>query len=60
MDESVVPMWFNRKLTDHYSKKLTKGKSRNFDLFDFLLNGIAPASDLETSETAASTEPSHA
>ena len=35
-----VPMIFNKKLNKAYSDKLASGKSRNFDLFDFLSNGF--------------------
>lgn len=35
-----VPMIFNKKLNKVYNDKLASGKSRNFDLFDFLSNGF--------------------
>lgn len=37
---SIVPLIFNRKLNDEYRRKLESGNSRNFDLFDFLFNGV--------------------
>lgn len=37
--ESVVPMIFNRKLTPEYESKLASGDARNFNIYDFLLNG---------------------
>ncbi|MDH3709177.1 MAG: phosphonoacetate hydrolase [Cyclobacteriaceae bacterium] len=37
--ESVVPMILNKKLNPVYMDKLTSGKARNFDVFDFLCNG---------------------
>lgn len=37
---SIVPMIFNRKLNNEYQQKLDSGNARNFDLFDFLSNGI--------------------
>lgn len=37
---SVVPMIFNKPLNLKYEEKLQSGKARNFDLFDFLHNGI--------------------
>lgn len=40
MEESVVPMFINRPLKANYELKLNKGKARNYDLFDYLLNGI--------------------
>jgi len=37
---SIIPMIFNRKLKADYQQKLDSGNARNFDLFDFLFNGI--------------------
>ena len=37
--ESVVPMILNRKLTAEYESKLASGHARNFNIYDFLLNG---------------------
>lgn len=37
---STVPMIFNRKLNSEYQAKLDSKNARNFDLFDFLHNGI--------------------
>jgi phosphonoacetate hydrolase len=37
--ESVVPMILNRKLTSEYESKLASGDARNFNIYDFLLNG---------------------
>ena len=39
--ESVVPMIFNRPLRDEYAARLASGRARNWDLFDFLCNGVA-------------------
>ncbi len=39
LHESVVPMVLNRPLKPEYAKRLTSGRARNFDLFDFLCNG---------------------
>jgi len=36
----IVPMIFNKKLNTDYERKLSSGTARNFDLFDFLTNGI--------------------
>lgn len=41
MEEAMVPMFFTAPLTHAMRKKLGRGKSRNYDLFDFLCNGIA-------------------
>ena len=35
-----VPMIINRPLNQAYSEKLASGEARNFQLFDFLHNGI--------------------
>ena len=40
MEETVVPIIVNRPLKPSYAQKMNRGKSRNFDLFDYLLNGI--------------------
>lgn len=37
---SIVPLIFNRKLNNEYQQRLDSGNSRNFDLFDFLFNGM--------------------
>ena len=37
--ESIVPLIINRPLRKAYKEKLVRGEARNFDLFDFLLNG---------------------
>ena len=39
--ESVVPMIFNRPLRDEYAARLASGQARNWDLFEFLCNGVA-------------------
>eukprot|EP00455_Lapot_gusevi_P053770 TRINITY_DN8473_c0_g1_i1.p1 TRINITY_DN8473_c0_g1~~TRINITY_DN8473_c0_g1_i1.p1 ORF type:complete len:144 (-),score=37.42 TRINITY_DN8473_c0_g1_i1:99-530(-) len=39
IDESVVPFFFNFRLSPAYSKRLTTGKARSFHLFDYLCNG---------------------
>jgi phosphonoacetate hydrolase len=41
LHEAVVPMIFNRPLAPAYAERLATGTSRNYDLFDYLLNGIA-------------------
>jgi phosphonoacetate hydrolase len=41
LHESEVPLIFNRPLTPAYALKLAANQARNYDLFDFLLNGIA-------------------
>ncbi len=40
LHESKVPLIFNKKLNKDYTAKLETGTARNFDLFDFLHNGI--------------------
>ena len=40
LHESKVPMIFNLRLNAEYQSKLDGGSARNFDLFDFLHNGI--------------------
>ena len=40
LHESEVPMIFNKKLSEPYQVKLAGGACRNYDLFDFLHNGI--------------------
>ena len=40
LHEGVVPLITNRPLTDEYSARLTSGEARNWDLFDFLCNGV--------------------
>jgi phosphonoacetate hydrolase len=39
LHESIVPMIFNRKLIPEYANKLASGDARNFNIYDFLLNG---------------------
>jgi phosphonoacetate hydrolase len=41
LHETRVPLIFNRPLLPAYYERLQSGTARNFDLFDFLLNGIA-------------------
>jgi len=40
LHEAEVPMIFNRPLNPAYADRLTSGQARNFDLFDYLCNGI--------------------
>ncbi len=40
LHESEVPLIINRPLNDTYMKQLESGKARNFQLFDFLFNGV--------------------
>lgn len=40
LHESKVPMIFNYELNDEYKAKLQTGAAKNYDLFDFLHNGI--------------------
>ena len=40
LHEGVVPMIFNRPLRDNYAQHLASGKAHNWDLFDFLCNGV--------------------
>lgn len=40
LEEIKVPMLINQPITHAYSQKLTKGQTRNWHLFDYLLNGI--------------------
>ena len=40
LHEGVVPMICNRPLTDQYAELLASGRARNWDLFDFLCNGV--------------------
>lgn len=40
LHEGVVPMICNRPLTDEYAELLASGQARNWDLFDFLCNGV--------------------
>lgn len=39
LEEQVVPMFFNKPLSPAYKKILGRGKARNYQLFDLLLNG---------------------
>jgi phosphonoacetate hydrolase len=41
LHEALVPMLFNRRLKDDYDQRLQSGQARNYDLFDFLCNGVA-------------------
>lgn len=46
LEEQVVPMFLNQRLEGEPKKRLGRGKSRNYDLFDLLLNGVpAPVED---------------
>ena len=38
--EATVPMIINRPLKPSYRERLDSGQARNFDLFDFLCNGV--------------------
>eukprot|EP01134_Creolimax_fragrantissima_P002259 CFRG2259T1 len=40
LEESTVPMMINTPLSPTYSKKLGAGRARNFELFEFLCNGV--------------------
>ena len=40
LHEGVVPMICNRPLTAEYAELLASGQARNWDLFDFLCNGV--------------------
>ena len=40
LDENTVPFWVSRPMLPEFAKRLSTGKSRNFHLFDFLLNGL--------------------
>ena len=40
LHEGVVPMIFTRPLRDDYAARLASGQARNWDLFDFLCNGV--------------------
>lgn len=39
LEEQVVPMFINRPLIVEYAKKVGRGRVRNYDFFDILLNG---------------------
>jgi phosphonoacetate hydrolase len=39
LHESVVPMIINRPLKPEFQERLKSGKAKNYDLYDFLLNG---------------------
>ena len=39
--EQWVPLLVNRPLTPEWTKELSSGTLRNYDLFDILLNGVA-------------------
>ncbi len=41
LHESEVPLIINRPLKPGYALRLASGQARNYDLFDFLLNGLA-------------------
>ena len=38
-----MPLIVNRPLLPEYAERLASGKARNYDLFDFLCNGIEEA-----------------
>jgi phosphonoacetate hydrolase len=40
LHEGVVPLICNRPLTDEYAERLKSGQAHNWDLFDFLCNGV--------------------
>ena len=40
MDEATVPMVLNRRLEVEYERRMTRGKVRNWHLFEMLLNGV--------------------
>lgn len=40
LHEQKVPLFINRKLKQIYSDRLESGEARNYDLFDFLFNGV--------------------
>jgi phosphonoacetate hydrolase len=40
LHEQRVPLVFNRQLQSTYADRLAAGEARNFDLFDFALNGV--------------------
>ena len=40
LHEGVVPMVINRPLKPDFASGLASGQTRNFDLFDFLFNGV--------------------
>jgi phosphonoacetate hydrolase len=40
LHEQRVPFIFNRQLQSTYADRLAAGEARNFDLFDFALNGV--------------------
>lgn len=40
LHERTVPFIANRKLSSEYSGRLEAGEANNYDLFDFLLNGV--------------------
>jgi phosphonoacetate hydrolase len=39
ISEATVPFFMNTPLESSYHKRLTSGKMRNYELFDYLLNG---------------------
>lgn len=41
LHEQIVPMLVNRPLKPDYAELLASGEARNFQLFDFLCNGVA-------------------
>ena len=40
LEEQIVPLLVSRPLSPTHAKKLGRGKARNYDLFDFLCNGV--------------------
>lgn len=40
IDESTVPIIFNRRLTTEYERRLTTGKGRNYQILEFMFNGM--------------------
>ena len=40
LHEATVPMLFNRPLKEEHARRLGAGEARNYDLFDFLCNGV--------------------
>jgi phosphonoacetate hydrolase len=40
LHEQEVPIVINRPLTDEYARRLESGEARNYDILDFLCNGV--------------------
>ncbi|ETO11704.1 hypothetical protein RFI_25672, partial [Reticulomyxa filosa] len=58
LDDSMVPMLINEIPTPRYTRMLSRGKGRNFYLWDILLNGFDPSlQDLCTYEEKPSLFP---